>query len=109
MGNGINPLKVSQAARELAWGRIPRNSIAGRDRSGFFAGHYDDCDTAQDIAKIADYPVHLGDPLALVIADCIEQIDMEIVVNAVMAGGERWEMAEYIAKAVRQHLQDQPA
>lgn len=38
----MTKVEVSQRAREFAWHLVPRNSIAGQDREGFFAGRYDD-------------------------------------------------------------------
>jgi hypothetical protein len=33
---------------------VPRNSIAGQDREGYFAGRYDDCEAPQSIARFED-------------------------------------------------------
>lgn len=44
-------LKPSQAAREFAWPYIPRNSITGQDREGFFAGRHDGVEAVQRAAR----------------------------------------------------------
>ncbi len=40
-------LEVSQRAREYSWPFVSRNSIAGQDREGFFAGKYDCANAVQ--------------------------------------------------------------
>ena len=43
-------VKVTQAAREVAWRFMPINSIAGQDRAGVMRGDYDDTPTVYLIA-----------------------------------------------------------
>lgn len=48
----LETVQVTQRDREAAWGYVPRNSIAGQDREGFFAGKYDkEAVSIQDFAR----------------------------------------------------------
>jgi hypothetical protein len=47
----MGDVKVSQAARDLAWRFMPDNSEAGQDRAGVMAGDYDDTVTVQVVAR----------------------------------------------------------
>jgi hypothetical protein len=93
-------LQVEQVDRERAWPFVSRNSIAGTDREGFFAGKYDDSRAVQAFAK------HRLDALTSLPTNSVDVEQREVIARIIAPLAEQARDKLYEGSKLHQRWQD---